>query len=241
MKNKIKSYGTLSLLLFFCILSTRSNAQLVKPEFGKKDLSPHGVIETSWYNIYWFYEGSVGARLLGSTSSGASLSTGLNLNAGAGYYFSERFGLKGRIDYHRFSFTPGMDGQKSAKGGAVSLSFEALSNVLHWFNPGKFGKWRLALHAGAGLTSYSNRAYKDYRNKMGLPLEDPAINGNDDMGHVLLGVTPQYHINGRCTISIDISTFILFKQDFTFDRYNEVRHKGVGDISTISLSLSFRP
>lgn len=240
---KIGNTHFVGLLLFLCCLfSTEiSNAQLVKPKYKSNDVSPYGAVETSWYNIYWFYDLNIGTRLLGSTSTDAQLGAGLNINGGIGYFFNERFGLKGRIDHHRFKFTPGIQDESTAKGGAVSLSGEVLTNVLAWGNNNKFSRLRLTLHGGLGLTSYANSSFKDFREENNITFDDPAIKGNDDMGHIILGLTPQYHINGRCSINLDISTFFLVKQDFTFDRYNLEKQKGIGNISTISLGITFRP
>ncbi len=218
-----------------------ANAQYIKPEYKANEVSPHGSIETSWYNLYWFYDVNVGTRLLGSTSNFTDLSAGLNMNAGIGYIFSEKFGLKGRIDHHRFSFTPGIEGAANAKGGAFSLSFEGLTNILSYFQSNRFSNFRLNLHGGAGLTSYANRSYKEFRDELDKPFDDPAIDGNDDMGHIILGLTPQYHINGRCSIQLDFSSFFLIKQDYTFDRYNHEKQQGIGYISALSLGFTFRP
>lgn len=234
--------GLLALLLVIMI-SEHSNAQLVKPEYRKEKISPHGALETSWYNIYWFYEGNVGTRLMGATTDMVNLGAGLNINGGIGHYFSERFGLKGRMDYHRFTFTPGINSQPEANGGAMSFSLEALTNVINWFDRSKFGRVRLALHGGLGYTSFNNRSFKENALEANPEYfnDDPAIKGNDDMGHIIVGLTPQFHINGRCSIQLDFSSFFLVKQDFTFDNYNGQRHEGLGSISALSLGFTFRP
>jgi hypothetical protein len=72
-------------------------------------------------------------------------------------------------------------------------------------------------------------------------MDDPAINGNDDMGHIILGLSPQYHLNGRVSINLDLTTFILVKQDFTFDNYNGIQHEGLGNLSALSFGITIRP
>lgn len=242
MKNQIRVHLLLSIFSLL-IASTYVNAQYIKPEDKSQTISPHGPIQVSWYNIYTFYEGNLGVRILGSTTDLTTLGAGLNVNAGIGHYFSERFGLKARIDYHRFKFSPGIQSQPDAQGGAMSFSLEALTNVLNWVNNKKFSKFRLALHGGLGYTSFNNRSFKE--NALEIDPEyfndDPAIKGNDDMGHIILGLTPQFHINGRSSIQLDFSSFLLVKQDFTFDNYNGKRHNGIGNISAISLGFTFRP
>ncbi len=238
-----KNFYAILLFISMAFSTSLVNAQYIRPEFKEKEISPHGPVETSWYNIYWFYDGNVGARILGASSEMANLGVGLNINAGIGHYFSERFGIKGRLDYHRFSFSPGLDSQPNAQGGAMSFSAEALTNVMHWINNKKFGKFRLALHGGLGYTSFNNRSFKENALSVNPNSfeDDPAIKGNDDMGHIIIGLTPQYHINGRCSVQLDFSSFVLVKQDFTFDNYNGVRHEGLGNISALSVGFTFRP
>ena len=226
------------LLLF--MISSVGNAQYLKTGLVKKDLSPHGKLKTSWYKIYWFYELNAGVRMLGSTSNHSSLGSGINANASMGYLFSEKFGLKGRIDYHSFRFTTGLS-NPIAKGTAASISLEAMTNLLAFTSSQRFSSFRLNLHGGAGWTTYANHSFKQYRKEHGLSMDDPAINGNDDMGHIIFGLSPQYHFNGRVSINLDLTTFILVKQDFTFDNYNGIQHEGLGNLSALSFGITIRP
>lgn len=137
--------------------------------------------------------------------------------------------------------TPGINGSTAMSGNAISLSGEGLLDLVALLNKSSFNRYRIILHGGAGLTSYSNNDFKAYRDEIGQPLNDPAINGNDDMGHILLGITPQWHLGGRWSLQADFSTFLLIKQDFTFDSHNGVRHDGLGNVSAFSVGLTFRP
>jgi hypothetical protein len=169
------------------------------------------------------------------------LSAGINANASVGYLFSEKFGIKGRYDFNSFKFTPGFNGQAKSIGRMHSLSLEACTDLITLIKGDKIRNWRFVLHGGAGISRYGNVDYRSFRKEEIGPWEDPLIKGNDDMGHVILGITPQYHISGRWSINLDISTFMLIKQSNTFDRFSDVRVDGLGNVTSISLGLTFRP
>jgi hypothetical protein len=249
--NLTKSFGKASvLLLLLCFTTSTLVAQVqgrdaAKPKgAAKADISPYGKIEVSWFKLGWFVDLNCGTRMLGATSSAAKLGLGFSANGGIGYFFSDRFGLKGRMDYNRYTFSPGIGLMPEARGVAMSFSIEALTDIIPLVTgKTKFRDWRIELHGGVGYTSFANKAFKADRLKTNSDYfqNDPAIKGNDDMGHVIIGLTPQYHINGRWSINLDFSSFFLFKQDFTLDNYNGERFNGVGNISNLTLGITFRP
>jgi hypothetical protein len=255
-----KYFGkALMLALLLCFTATTLSAQVAGRKEGgtgrsvKGKLSPYGKIEVGMFKLQWFADINGGMRMFGSTSSISDLGLGFSGNAGVGYFFSDRFGLKGRVDYSRFSFTPGVTiestsgtliyGEAEAQGGAMSFSFEALTDLIPLLTKKtKVRNWRVILHGGLGYTSYNNKSYKEYQNDIDPDyFQDPVIKGNDDMGNIILGITPQYHISGRWSVNLDYSSFILLKQDFTLDNYNGVRSNGIGHISSVTLGLTFRP
>lgn len=243
---KITSFTkVLALSLVLCLTSSIASAQLIQAKATPKaHLSPYGKVETNWYKIGWFADINGGTRLLGAVSDAASLGAGLNVNAGVGFFITDKIGIKGRMDYNRFSFTPNtVLNTYEARGGAMSFSLEATTDLLPFTSGSKIRDWRIELHGGFGYTSFANRALKEYGRDIDEDYfaEDPAIKGNDDMGHMILGLTPQYHISGRWSINLDFSSFFLFKQDFTFDNYNGKRFDGIGNISALSLGVTFRP
>jgi len=235
----------LTLTLVLCLSAFTASSQLVRAKASPKaHLSPYGKIETNWYKIGWFADINGGTRLLGAVSDASSMGAGLNVNAGVGFFITDKIGIKGRIDYNRFSFTPNtVLNTYEARGGAMSFSLEATTDLLPFTSGSKIRDWRIELHGGFGYTSFANRALKDSRfdANPNAFAEDPAIKGNDDMGHMILGLTPQYHLNGRWSINLDFSSFFLFAQDYTFDNYNGKTFDGIGNISTLSLGVTFRP
>jgi hypothetical protein len=209
---------------------------------SKNGLSPHGPIKVNWYKVDWFVDMNLGTRMFGATSSATELGLGLNGNVGVGYLFSEKFGLKGRYDFSDFKFTPGIGSATEARGNMNSFSLEAVTDLITLFTGSAPSRWRLVLHVGLGYSTFSNKSFKQEQlNDNPDYFNDPVIKGNDDMGHILLGITPQYHINSRLSINLDFSTFVLLKQDFTFDNYNGKRIDGIGNVSTLSLGITFRP
>lgn len=94
------------------------------------------------------------------------------------------------------------------------------------------------MHLGLGITTFRNQSSIDNNQK---EIKDVLIKGNDDMGHIILGITPQYHLNSNWSLNLDFSSFLLLKQDFTFDNFKSERFNGVGHISALSLGITFRP
>lgn len=224
------------------LLPLFSHSQLNRLESDpKKEISPFGPVQSQWYKLQWFYDLNVGGRFLGPSSDAVNLKPGLSFNAGMGYMFKDIFGIKGRIDYHRFTVTPGFINDAVNKAGSVSLSAELVSDLVPLFDDKEYHSFRLGVHAGLGITSAFNPEYKDYReNDLGKPWEDPFIKGNDDMVHIIAGFTPQYHINGRWSLNLDISSYFQFIGDYTIDQFNKEIQNRSALIST-SIGLTFRP
>ena len=235
----------------------QSSAQMSVTQMGFGNFKKQ--IYSYWYKKGWFIDAQSGVRILGSTSAGASLSPGLNVNGAIGYRFSERFALKGRLGYNSFGFEPasvspdwamvGAVDTYESRGTSVSTSFEAMINLItvknRVSNRSLKGNraYKLDIHAGIGWTSYANSPFKTYVTDVwgddAFRL-DPLVRGNDDMGHVIVGLTNSYDLNSRISLNLDASGFILIAQDYTFDSYNVVKHEGIGFISTISFGLTYR-
>lgn len=232
----------LALALVLVMTTSLSFAQDLNMGKGtpKAQLSPYGKVKTNWYKIGWFADLNGGIRILGANSNKTSLGAGFNGNAGAGFFLTDKFGIKGRIDYNTFKFTPGIAGNPEANGRMLSLSLEATSDLLPFTSGSKIRDWRIELHGGFGFSTFRNLNFVDYRESIpGYEFDDPVFKARDDMGHMIIGITPQYHINGRWSIQFDFSSFFYFKQDYTFDRVESLN--GVGSMLTSSLGIVFRP
>lgn len=233
------------IIISLLIISTDGFSQLnrFKTE-SSQEVSRFGPIQTQWYKLQWFYDLNLGARFLGPSSDQVNLKPGLSLNGGIGYMFTDVFGLKGRMDYHRFSVAPGFNGSDINRAGSVSFSAELVTDLIPMFSGDesiKYRKYRLGVHTGLGITTVFNPDYKSYReNELGLEWEDPFIKGNDDMAHIIFGFTPQYHINGRWSINLDISSYFQFIGDFTIDQFNqEKQNRSTVISSTLGVTLRF--
>ncbi len=221
-----------SLILLFLICFTSS------PLFSQRGLLSR---QARMNKTHWFADINAGIRMFGDTSPEAELENGINLNVGVGYLFSERFGIKGRFDYNSFKMSPGLGDATYTTGNAYSLSLELMTDIISFVrrSRSRASDWRIMLHGGLGLTTYGNKDFK-LNHEIENPGTDPLFSGNDDMINIILGITPQYHISNWLSVNLDFSTFLLLEQDFTFDNYNYVRTDGFGNISALSLGLTFR-
>lgn len=223
----------LTLILCFSTFSLLAQSQ--------NNIQVYSKAEAQFYKVHWFADLNVGTRMFGATSSQADLGLGLNVNAGLGYLFTERFGIKGRLDFNSFEFTPGIGDDAKATASAYSISLEALTDLIALIEgtTSYAQDWKVIIHGGLGFSAYSGKDFKE--NYLDEEFQDDYRKGNDNMGHIILGITPQYHLSTKWSLNLDFSTFLLIKQDFTFDNFNGERFNGLGNISAVSLGLTFRP
>lgn len=205
--------------------------------FAQRGYKSGGTFKFNWFNQGWFFDGNIGIRTLGKTSDIAKVNAGVTLNGGIGYMFNEKFGLKGRADYHNFKTTGGM----SSTSHSVGLSIEGIASLVQIIGGRKARQFSLNLHGGLGLTSLFNPEYIRYvKDDLGREFNDPFIKGSDDIFHLIVGITPQYNINSKISIQLDISNFIQFKQHRTYDTFNAVRADGVTGVLGFSLGMTYR-
>lgn len=228
------------------LITTTSIAQ-----YGTRTSS--GTIDINWYKSGWFLDANAGVHFLGQTSSNTDMNLGPSFNAGIGYFFNKKFAIKGRVDYNQFyvdygelttynnNYNSSGFGDNIDRSGSLALSAQAQLRLLQVFNTKRSRKASLVFHVGAGLTTLRNPSYINSKENQGVDFDDPLFNGHDEMGHIIVGLTPQYHINSRWSINLDISHFTQFKQYYTYDTHNEVLSKDVTGIISTTLGLTFRP
>jgi hypothetical protein len=221
----------IALLLLITLIATTASAQM-------RPGSTIGKLRIRWYKTGWFLDANAGIRLLGQSSDIATMNIGPSFNAGIGYFFNDKIALKGRIDYNQFATAYGNVLDKSA---SLSASAEVMVRLLQVFANKRSRHFSLNLHAGVGLTSLRNPSYIDFREDLGPEYDDHFIKNQDDMGHIIVGLTPQYHFNSRLSINLDISHFTQFKQNTTYDTHNAVKANNVTGIISTSIGLTFRP
>lgn len=201
-------------------------------------MSNPGELKVNWYKKEWFFDANAGTRFIGQTSDLAEMGAGLSVNAGVGYFFNSKFALKGRLDYNQFSATYG---NKTDRSGSVAGSAEAMVRLLQVFAPKRSRKFSLNLHAGAGLTALRNPSYKEMIDNKPESEYKGKLFPADNMGHIIVGLTPQYHFNSRLSINLDVSHFTQFMQHATYDKHNQVDPKAVTGLVTTTIGLTFRP
>ena len=219
-----------TLILLITLFTTTLSAQMMRQNLS-------GSLQINWHKTGWFIDGNAGIRALGETSNLATNGLGLSGNAGLGYFFNETFALKGRLDYNQFKASYG---DKIDRSGSASASLEGVVRLLQLFSNKKSRNFALNLHAGAGITSLRNPSLIDYREKVGIVSNTFLIKEQDDMGHIIVGITPQYHLNSRLSINLDISQFTQFKQDFTYDSHNSIDSKSITGIVSVTAGLTIR-
>ncbi|PWH86153.1 hypothetical protein DIT68_06255 [Brumimicrobium oceani] len=195
-----------------------------------------GSLRINWHKTGWFIDGNAGIRLLGQTSPIADSELAWSANGGLGYFFNKKIAIKGRLDYNQFNAA--YNG-KLDRSGQAAASLEAMVRLLELISPNYYRKFELNVHAGAGLTALLNPSLRDQVEANGGEYKGKLFNA-DNMGHIIVGITPQYHINSRMSINLDISQFTQFKQNNTYDSHNGVKSKDVTGFISASAGLTIR-
>ncbi|PKR79933.1 hypothetical protein CW751_12685 [Brumimicrobium salinarum] len=195
-------------------------------------------LNVNWHKVGWFLEANGGMRLLGKTSEQADMKPGLSLTGGVGYFINEQFGVRGRLDYQGFN-TETVNSSNSSY--SIGLSAEALLRTLNAFGGVKNRAFEVVAHGGIGGNSLINPELRDYvRNDLGKEFEDGGFKGTDDMFHIVIGATPEYHFNSKLSLNLDISHFIQFGQHRTYDVFSKELADGPTGVFVTSLGLTVR-
>lgn len=198
-------------------------------------------ISVDWFRSPWTVEGNIGTRALGVVSEGVDNGLGLALNGGFGYNFSDVFSMKGRMDFYTNPHSPGFNGADNSTTNSLALSLLANVNLAGFGNKTKPSDWVVNLYAGAGLTTSWNADFKEfYRDNVG-DFNDPLIKGNDDMGHIVVGLNPQYYLTSRFALSLDVSYFTLMSQKNAYDYTSRLDEGQLGNALTVGLGFVWRP
>jgi hypothetical protein len=222
--------------LLLAAIAFSSNAQA--PRVGEQSK-----LQVKWYKDGWIVDGGVGMRAFGRRSDDIERIPGFSAHGGLGYKFNSIWGIRGRMTYYNHIMRPGYTGDSESTAHSMALSLMGTSDLIPWITGRKGTTWHLITYLGAGLTTSWNRDMKKMveTNPSFTDWEDPAFAGNDDMGHVILGVTPQYHLSSRFALTADISTMLNFAQDFTYDYKTRLDRGDVGAIMTFSLGFVWYP
>lgn len=106
------------------------------------------------------------------------------------------------------------------------------------FIPEKIG---LNFHAGFGLSTLYNTNFTDAAEKAGIEFSDPGLKGNDDMVNIVLGLTPQFKLNDKISINLDLSTKLLVKQSLYVNPGQDPRvNDKMGNIFNVAVGATYK-
>lgn len=149
-----------------------------------------------------------------------------NLNIGARKMVNNKFGFKVDFGYDYLS-----ESGKSLKFNThyVRTSFQGVANLATILQFNTFTqKFGLLAHGGAGFSSMLAKNHK-------------LVKETDEMVHLIFGLTPQYKVNEKIALNIDISMIQNFKQHYTFD-YNSHNPANArrGSLANLTVGISYK-
>jgi len=208
--------------ILFTVVALFSNAQFIK----KLSLD---------VNVGGRFGGAVSDSLYDGNGPKAKVSPGIHFDGGVRYQLSELISLRGGISYDGFKTT--WDTLTADKAGLISGSIEAVVNLKKLkfmsFIPEKIG---LNFHAGLGLSTMSNPSFKE-----GREFSDPGMKGNDDMINMVFGLTPQYKLNDKISINLDLSTKLLLIQSLYVNAsHNSSVNDKMGNIFNVAVGATYK-
>ena len=143
------------------------------------------------------------------------------------YMFNTNLGLMLGLGYDLF---PTAEGTETTNQYG-SLNIQGVYNIGSLFKlPSK--RFGLLLHAGGGVATMWN---KDFGSDNAT---DPYIKGNDDIITLNAGITPQFKINDRFSVNIDLAYAFNLEQDRTFN-WSYVTENNRGSFYTASVGLTY--
>jgi len=148
------------------------------------------------------------------------------------YMANNRFGAQVSGSFHYFN-TEG-----SPNVLYTNLSISGVANLGDIF---RFTTWTksfgLLAHAGMGM---SNMWQKDYYQDLGIEPDNPLHNGADDMVSFSLGVTPQYKINDKFSVNLDLTFIQHHLQSRSFDWETKLTDRSFnGSFMKLSVGISY--
>lgn len=185
---------------------------------------------------------NLGLRSGGNHSSYSDLGAGFHIDGSVGYDFNTKYGMKGDLAFDIFN-AKGIgkkDGQND-KSLMTRISLQGVVSIseLAGFGTEKFG---LKFHGGLGFATISNPSFKDaYEKAHTAGFKDGGIKGNDDMFTIMFGLTPQYHINEKISVNLDLSLLLLTGQANYVDRsFDNSIKKSTGNIFNTAVGISYK-
>ena len=220
--------------ILFTVVALSSNAQFIK----KLSLD---------LNVGGRFGGAVADDSLVSMMN-YKVSPGIHVDGGVRYQLNELISIRGGISYDGFKTSRDKMGDSDTvlsltdNSSLISGSIEAVVNLkkikFMSFIPEKIG---LNFHAGLGLSTMSNSNVKKFNSDYNITPSDPGLKGNDDMINIVFGLTPQYKLNDKISINLDLSTKLLVKQSLYVNPGQDSRlNETMGNIFNVAVGVTYK-
>ena len=193
---------------------------------------------------------NVGGRFGGAVSDSSAnykVSPGIHADGGVRYQLNELISIRGGLSYDGFKTsrdklyetdTANLTDNSSLISGTIEAVVNLKKLKFMSFIPEKIG---LNFHAGLGLSTMSNTNFKDAYKADGREFTDPGIVGNDDMINIVFGLTPQYKLNDKISINLDLSTKLLVKQSLYVNPGQDSRlNDKMGNIFNVAVGATYK-
>jgi OOP family OmpA-OmpF porin len=189
---------------------------------------------------------NVGGRFGGAvdTINNYKVSPGIHVDGGVRYQLNELISIRGGLSYDGFKTTGNItsDSTSTDNSSLISGTIEAVVNLKKLkfmsFIPEKIG---LNFHAGLGLSTMSNSNVKKFNTDNNITPSDPGLKGNDDMINIVFGLTPQYKLNDKISINLDLSTKLLVKQSLYVNPGQDSRvNDKMGNIFNVAVGATYK-
>lgn len=190
--------------------------------------------------------GCFGGTVADSTPN-YKVSPGIHADGGVRYQLNELISIRGGISYDGFKTSRDKKNDLDTanlkdNSSLISGSIEAVVNLKKLkfmsFIPEKIG---LNFHAGFGLSTLYNTNFTDAAEKAGIEFSDPGLKGNDDMVNIVLGLTPQFKLNDKISINLDLSTKLLVKQSLYVNPGQDPRvNDKMGNIFNVAVGATYK-
>jgi hypothetical protein len=185
---------------------------------------------------------NLGLRSGGNHSAKSDLGAGFHIDGSVGYDFNTKFGMKGDLAFDIFNAKgTGTLKDKNDKSLMTRVSLQGVVSIseLAGFGTEKFG---LKFHGGLGFATNSNPSFKDSYEKANTNgFKDGGFKGNDDMFTIMFGLMPQYHVNDKISVNLDLSLVLLTGQANYVDRsFDNSIKKSTGSIFNTAVGISYK-
>ena len=191
--------------------------------------------------------GRFGGAVSDDTSSNYKVSPGIHADGGVRYQLNELLSIRGGLSYDGFKTsrdklndldTANLEDNSSLISGSIEAVVNLKKLKFMSFIPEKIG---LNFHAGLGLSTMSNSNVKKFNTDNNITPSDPGLKGNDDMVNIVFGLTPQYKLNDKISINLDLSTKLLVKQSLYVNPGQDSRvNDKMGNIFNVAVGATYK-